>query len=164
MAVVLIGGMSVGHAATVSGLYRSSAAGMCQSSYPATAGALVRARPLAVQNEGSNVAFVTCSYPTLGVDEEPNVFGLGIVFISDAPTNVPVTCTLVSGATRDANVVYQPKTQVIPAGSSDQFMMFLPSQLPTPAPTILLPNVSCGLPPGVGLQYLWYYYDRKVGQ
>ncbi len=150
--------------ATVQALYRSSAAGICQSSYPATAGALMRARPLALQNEGSSTAFVTCAFPTFGIGEGPGWPGLGLVLVNLTESNVAVTCTLVSGASRDGAVYYQPKTSTVPAGSVDSFMMFLPTEIPGQPPTIPSPNLSCALPPGVGIQYLWYYGDRQVGQ
>lgn len=150
--------------ATVQALYRSSAAGICQSSYPATAGALMRARPLALQNEGSSTGFVTCAFPTFGVGEGPGWPGLGLVFVNLTESSVAVTCTLVSGFTRDGPVDYLPKTAVVPAGSVDTFMMFLPTELPGQPATIPSPNISCALPPNVGIQYLWYYGDRQVGQ
>lgn len=151
-------------AETVQAQYRTGAAGICQSSYPATAGALVRARPLAVQNEGSGNAFVTCAFPTFGNGEGPAWPGLGLVFVNLTESAADVTCTLVAGFTRDGPVDYLPKTHSVPAGSVDTFMMFLPSELPGQRATINSPNLSCSLPPGVGIQYLWYVGFREIGQ
>lgn len=150
-------------AETVARVFLSSAAGICQSSYPATAGGLLRARPLALQNEGATSTFVTCSYPTPDLSEAPNWAGLGLVFVNNGTGNVNVTCTLVSGTLLEGNVVYLPKTRFVTAGSVDVFIQFEPDELPGSPEFIARPNLSCVLPPEIGIQHLWYQYDREIG-
>ena len=161
MAALAASGTS--HAATIASKFKSNASGVCQSAFSAGAGAVVRTRPLAIQNEGASNAFVTCSVPyNEDAGEQPNAMGFGAYFVNNTAAPVDVSCTLVSGTPRiGANYVVKETT--LPPGDVQEFIAFFPADLPDAPATIFAPNLSCGLPPGVGIQYLYYYYDRQIG-
>lgn len=154
---------STGNAATIPSKWKSNAAGVCQSAFSSGAGAVIRARPLAVQNEGAANAFVTCSLPYNDEGpEQPNTFGgMGARLVNNTPTPVVVSCTLVSG-TSAASANYVVKETNIAANSANT-MFFDTVDLPGAPATILAPNISCSLPSGTGIIYVYYYFDRQIG-
>ena len=153
---------AISEAATIPSKWKSHATGVCQSALPSGAGAVIRARPLAVQNEGSTNAFVTCSLPYNDTYvEQPNANGMGLRIVNNTDSELLVTCTLVSGFDPET-AYYVVRNQLIPDHLAN-VMWFYPSDLPGAPATIPAPNISCSLPPGVGINYVFYYYDRQVG-
>ena len=73
-----------------------NAGAFCQGALPAFAGTL-RTRPLAVVNEGSEPAFLTCSLSG-GVDSR--FLEVEAVVINGGAATQTVSCTLVDGPTR----------------------------------------------------------------
>lgn len=148
------------NAATIGSKYKINAAGNCQGALPAGPGAVLRARPLAVQNEGTITAAATCSFPyndTAG--EEPNM--VGVRLINNATGSNTISCTLVSG-TATSSAVYLTKSATLTGGTQSS-IIWNASELPG-APTLIdAPNFSCSLPPSTGINYIYYYYDRQVG-
>jgi len=140
-------------AGTFTPRFMSSAAGVCQAALPSGAGAVVRARPLAVQNEGTNAAFVTCSFPYDNYAAQPLLIGL--MLSNSNSVNAYFACTLVSGITAtDANYVVR-NVAMLP--NSTDVTLFDSSDLPNSPDSIPGPNVSCALPPGVGIVWVYYY-------
>lgn len=122
------------------------ATAFCQSALPAFEG-LIRKRPLALQNEGTATAFVTCSVPSdLNARE---LLSLSIVFVNNTGGSVSISCTLVSGAL--GNVVYIPKATT----GAGEYManIWSPSDIGGNALSALS-SFSCALPPGTGVHYL----------
>ncbi|MEO6138716.1 MAG: hypothetical protein ABIP11_08660, partial [Luteimonas sp.] len=71
-----------------------NATGACQSALPVFDGQ-IRKRPLAVQNEGTSAAFVSCSF----MDTDRSVNGVTDVFLyadNNTSSSVTVNCTLVT--------------------------------------------------------------------
>lgn len=144
-----------GDALAVTRVFVQNATGACQSALPVFDGHF-RKRPLALQNEGTGSAFVSCSFldPTLlGTTGVTNVF-----LYADNNTGAPVVlaCTLVTGFS-NYNPTYYPKTITLNPGSNlinwdaadnagNNFNNY----------TI---NVSCNLPSGTGLSASFLYYD-----
>ncbi len=128
--------------------------GICQSALPVFDGN-IRKRPLAVQNEGSGDAFITCSYPSgegrfAGGSPTTRVWQY-MVNISANP--VTVTCTGVAGSPASSFQVV--KSVVVPANSSTAEISWFAADFPG-APTTFPGNgafsASCLLPPGAGVR------------
>ncbi len=150
-------------AATQSAFDYVPAANACQGALPAFAGTL-RARPLAIGNEGTSNAFVTCGL----VGTEPNrgkVITRVFVRLGNDPegsSSISVTCTLVHGFGGSAvDAVYVPKTVTVAAGSTNQ-IEFTPADLGAGA-TLRYPQISCALPQGGLVHYAASFYTYEIG-
>ncbi len=137
------------HAASVA----ASGAGFCSGTLPAYQTQL-RARPLALMNEGATSAFVSCSFD-MGYQ---NLGGNDIVaFLVNKTTNpVDVTCTGVDGidptlaaAVGSLVPAYVTKTVTLPANSAAPVIFFTADF----GVTALSPfnSLSCNLPVGTGI-------------
>src|SRR5690606_12832179 len=96
---------------------RQNATGMCQGALPAF-DTQIRKRPLAVRNEGTAPAFVSCSLAgTQGEVHE----SVEIVFTNSGATDAVVNCTVVSGrATFSTPPQYYPQPELaLPASGSN---------------------------------------------
>lgn len=147
------------NAATVGDKVKQNGAGACQGALPAFAGTL-RARPLALQNEGSSNAFASCA---LQANDESNLPNLaGIHLRNNTAASVSVTCTLVNGAINVSNEQLTKSTSVPANGGIN--ILWSPSELSGGAQTNFgLVNWSCNLPSGTGIGYVYYYFDREIG-
>lgn len=119
----------------------------CQPALPAYDGN-IRKRPLAVQNEGTSVAFVTCAMKG-AFAARPINSAVAITLVNTTAAPVSATCTLVDG--RDLAL-------------STPVFLSLTRTLSTSLPTVfewtatsnggsnfIYPALSCGLPPGIGI-------------
>lgn len=154
-----------GKAATMLAKTQQNGSGACQGALPAFSGTL-RARPLALQNEGAVTAFASCS-PAYN-DYGPNGEGASAVnlrLVNNGLAAVDVTCTLVDGSVSPSvDAVYLPAVVNVPAGTSAN-VSWGPTDYPAPQPdSVLRPNISCALPPGVGIGYINLFYQRQIGQ
>lgn len=123
----------------------TNSVGNCQAALPAFEGQ-IRKRPLAVANEGTTGAFVTCAFTT-------SQLALGIKGYEARMTNfgtVPqnISCTGVTG--EENNATYFTKSMTVNPGQSqllsysnilDNLGVLFNNRL----------SFSCNLPPGVGL-------------
>lgn len=128
--------------------------GICQSALPVFDGN-IRKRPLAVQNEGTGAAFITCSYPSgegrvVGGSPTTRVWQY-LVNISASP--VTITCTGVAGSPASSEAVV--KSIEVPANSSAAQISWFAADFPG-APATFPGNgafsASCLLPPGAGVR------------
>ena len=136
--------------------FEQNGAGACQGALPAFAGTL-RARPLALQNEGGSTAFVTCSLraETLFTGGVSPSYTRIRVFLSNVnETAQPVSCTLVDG-TILSTAVYVVKSTTVSPGFGE--LAFELSDYPTTTSRMQNPNLSCSLAPGVGVGLIWSY-------
>lgn len=142
------------------------ATGVCQAALPAFEGQ-IRKRPLAVQNEGSASAFVSCSLFSPGATASwflgGEIYAVIINLDNDRPEPVDVTCTLVVGASRSPYTYYFTKTKTLPANSTYNDIAW--SQQPDfddgkVGPS---PSISCNLQPGVGIADTAVYYYEEIG-
>src|SRR5690606_41548022 len=83
-------------AATQNHWMQANGSGVCQAALPNFEGQ-IRKRPLAIQNEGTATAFVTCS-PTSLQFAEASSGGHGVFFKNDSDAGVTIGCTGVMGA------------------------------------------------------------------
>ncbi|MGY0611217.1 hypothetical protein ACW7GZ_00910 [Luteimonas sp. A537] len=128
---------------------QTMAAGACKSALPIFDGN-IRSRPLAVQNEGTSSAFVTCTQQA-ELGNEPRSIGISLINTGAAATTV--NCTMVN---RPLLSEYYPESIQVAAGAIT-WLIFTPSGAPTFTGT--LHAFSCNLPPGTGVNRIAYLYD-----
>ena len=126
------------------------AAGLCQSALPVFDG-VVRKRPLAVQNEGTSISFITCGLEgRFGAVESSGLVAVILSNNSDAPATV--NCTLVDGRDSLEDPVYLPKSITLPANLSGAEIVW--TMADNEGANYIYPALSCSLPPGVGIKAL----------
>lgn len=125
---------------------RQNATGMCQGALPAF-DTQIRKRPLAVRNEGTQGAFVSCSLAGTAGEVHSSV---EIVFTNSSAATAQINCTVVSGRTLGPAPQYYTHTVSAPAGLVSGFVHYFDTAV-DPANMI---NVSCQLPPGTSLDYI----------
>ena len=130
---------------------RQTGSGLCQGALPAFAGTL-RARPLAIQNEGATVAFATCVVP--GRLSPWRVVDVAVV--NQGATHATVSCTLVHGDLVDPLYppIYAARTVDIAAGTVNR--MYLDASDFTDLEELDHLRMSCALPPGTGIADIHY--------
>ncbi len=137
-----------------------NATGACQSALPVFDGQ-IRKRPLAVQNEGTSAAFVSCSF----MDTDRSVNGVTDVYLyadNNTSSSVTVNCTLVTGVS-GLGPQYFPKSIVLPANSKlNQFLWTSADNGGSNFSSFAI-NASCQLPVGTGLTSSFVYFDEDVG-
>lgn len=144
-------------AVTVSRLEFNHASGFCQGALPVYDTNL-RNRPMAVANEGTANAFVTCSKD--GELNTPDITEATLKLFNRNAAAVNVTCTLVHGFQSSQPPTFLPKTQSVPAGGSS-FFAWLPADNAGANYSWL--NWSCELPPGVDIGYGYIRWNEDIG-
>ena len=139
--------------------FQSNATGVCQAALPAFEG-LVRKRPMAVQNEGTSTAFVTCS-PVSLQGEQSATGGHGIWLVNNNASAVTVNCTAVSGA-RDGVADLSLTRSVTIAANDDSFIYWTPAD-GFDATNFDSFSTSCALAPGVGITTVYTNQILDVG-
>ncbi len=137
--------------------FMANATGFCQAALPSFEG-LIRKRPLAVQNEGSTTAFVTCS-PTSFQSFPIQSFGYGVYFANRSGGTVTVNCTGVTGVDLAVSPVYMPKAVTISNNNSGSIYWSAADGLTSDYPF----NVSCAIAPGVGITTIFINQTIDVG-
>lgn len=137
-------------------IFSTNATGHCQAALPVFEGN-IRKRPLAVQNEGGNNAFVTCSYLS-----QKDIIVATMNVHNDGAVAQNLACTGVSGTHNGSDNEYVVKTVSIPSNGT-RTMQWLPSDF-SGAPTVFPDSrfsISCNLLPGIGLNVsaLGFYED-----
>lgn len=127
----------------------------------------IRKRPLAVQNESSTNAFVTCSFEFDAANAEGNSAALvDTFFVNRTGTPVDVTCTAVSGFDTGTNE-YVAVTATVPVptpsdpNADDQGNIFWTDADFTNGLGDGLISISCNLPAGIGINdtYVFWFAD-----
>lgn len=136
---------------------------MCNGSLPSFEGAL-RKRPLAIANEGSAPAFVSCSAPNgYNAAENRDVVA---TFVNRGATTATVNCTMVDGLAAEHATLnpelpppgYYPKSVDINPGAVG-VMLWTPADEGVAAFTVY-GNLNCSLPPGVEINLVGVdYYE-----
>lgn len=154
---VVVAGVAQAGVATVERTQYFNAPAHCQGALPNFEGAL-RKRPLALQNEGTTNAFVTCAIPTQG-----RVDGLEIYIATHDESVAPVTCTVVTGYNGGTNYYAPQTTNTDPTGYAGFYWDagdFEEGASEFPSGYLA---VSCNLAPGTGLNDFWLYYSETIG-
>jgi len=128
----------------------SGAAALCQSATPSHEGAL-RKRPLALQNEGTATAFVTCNLVNVAAATELTVY---VSSMTSGPKTL--SCTAVAGTTAgsasySAHTVSFTGVSIEPAAMSWFPIHFGIGGNVFPSKLV---SLSCALPPGTGIHHL----------
>lgn len=134
----------------------SNAVDVCQGALP-TYDASLRKRPLAISNEGTEPAYISCSLraPLGNLDGGgTDVVQIIVLLTNRAATAQSVTCTVVDGVALpfpSFPPLYVPKTVEIPAGRFGVINWF---DFDTTVGRFRLPNLSCALPPETEINIL----------
>lgn len=164
-------GMNIGLCAVAAGLlmaassasaapvlrdYTINATGNCNGALPSYEGAL-RKRPLAINNEGSAVAFVSCSLPGSFFDDGNLYLAVGLENTGSAPASV--TCTFVDGlAPAFDTPQYYTQTVVVPANGAE-----IMSWEPATGTFSANANLNCSLPVGAGINFIEVQFEEDNG-
>ncbi len=133
----------------------------CQGALPSYEGA-IRKRPLAVQNEGSTDAFVTCAFSiTAGAVTEAR-----LVVSTLGGVDVTVRCTGVNGQVGN-EPIYANRSVVAPASGATTALVFTGASFGGTAgpffPRGPLVSMSCALPPGAAINTTLVTLEDEVG-
>lgn len=137
--------------------FQANGSGVCQAALPNFEGQ-IRKRPLAIQNEGTATAFVTCS-PTSLQFTAGHAWGYAVYFGSQADASVTVNCTGVMGAS-GWPAEYSTKSVSIGAGGSNGIVWEMADFPGNGADNTATFNVSCQLQPGIGIRTI--YVNQEV--
>lgn len=134
----------------------SNPAARCQGALPAFETA-IRKRPLAVQNEGTSNAFITCSFEGDTYDAT-SVVGIDTYFTNNTAAAVTLSCTGVSGYQGGTNSFVSMSVSIPANGSGNPFWVAQDFESGLAEGLI---SISCSLPPGVGINdtYLLWTED-----
>lgn len=144
---------------TVSRKLITNPTGICQSSLPVFDG-VIRKRPLAVQNEGDALSFVTCSFTSQGIFSSVDVY-----FSSNDNAAHSIECTGVSGYQSSQLNEYVVKQVDVPASGAQKLITWQGSDFansPTDLPSARF-SILCKLPPGAGINDSELKYTQDVG-
>lgn len=145
------------HAVDLSRITYTNPTAVCQGALPAFDG-LIRKRPLAVQNEGTSPAFVTCSYPSQG-----RITVLNQWVNTGAGTQLTISCTAVTSYATGSNV-FVTKSVTVGPGTNQANLSWVPADFggTTTFPSNFI-NLSCNLPPGAALNDAYLFSLQDVG-
>ncbi|MEP6634865.1 MAG: hypothetical protein ABJA62_11735 [Luteimonas sp.] len=131
----------------------------CQGALPSFEGA-IRKRPLAVQNEGAQIAFVTCGMEgnNTGVANTSNIF---VILRNTGASTQTVGCTLIDGGLDVNTPAFFPKSVAVPVGPDATFISWNTND--NGGNKFLYPAISCALPPGVGISATERTYTEDIG-
>jgi len=135
-------------------------ADVCQPALPAFDGAF-RKRPLAMQNEGSSAAFVTCAFGG-AFNGVPSVKTVTVGFTNTTGAAINVTCTLVDAHAGVQTPTFFPKTVSVPAAGAPVTLLIW-TAAENAGVFFTYPAASCSLPPGTGVQVTNHTYDEEIG-
>ncbi len=150
-------------AVTTTRYYYANPTSYCQTALPVFDGN-VRKRPLAVQNEGTTGAFITCSFTAQSTDLD----SVGLLVSNDGTAAAMLTCTgvtSVQGGSDAGPSQYVAKTVTIPASGVSGFSWVADdfTGIGSTIPGGGYFSVSCNLPPGVGINDSYVRFREEVG-
>ena len=137
---------------------QQNASGACQVTMSVYE-SVMRKRPLAMQNEGTSAAFVTCSPATLKGITANDTLGYNIRLINLGNTVADVNCTAVVGSQGVIGPVYVTRSTNV-VGSSCAVVTFRTFDGYT---TTVPFNFQCLLPPGTGISTIELNQNLDVG-
>lgn len=136
----------------------------CQAALPVFDGK-IRKRPLAVVNEGTSNAFVTCSFTTVGLPfVSPTTFIEYYVSYDGPLPEADITCTLVAGVEDGASTPeFDTRTGTFESGATPDSFTYIPEQFAGDR----IPGVvsfQCNLPPGGAIHDMYVRVDEEIGE
>jgi hypothetical protein len=148
-------------AATIERQEVRMSADVCQPALPAFDGAF-RKRPLAMQNEGTAAAFVTCAFGGT-FNGVPSAKTLTVGFTNTTSAPIQVNCTLVDAHAGVLDPTYYPKSINVPPAGSPVALLIWSAISDNNGVKFTYPAASCSLPPGTGVQVTNHTYDEEIG-
>lgn len=145
--------------------FYSNPAGLCQGALPAFETA-IRKRPLAIANEGSSNAFVTCAFTSQGdfSGSINNPTTVAVFFNTFSGAATVINCTGVTGYQQGPNQ-FVVKTATAPASGGQTSMTWnaadftgAPANFPSGAF-----GISCDLPPGAAINDSVVFFSEEIG-
>lgn len=136
----------------------------CQGALPAFE-TRIRKRPLAVQNEGDGLAYVTCSFEFDAVGAVNNAATLvDTYFTNNNDTPVDISCTAVTGWQTSDNEYVAMQATLAPDGAEQGNLYWVGTDFDGGGLESGLVSISCALPPGVGINdtYVWWEEDTAI--
>lgn len=129
----------------------------CQAALPVFDGN-IRKRPLAIMNEGTSTAFITCGSDDL-IQGNANVNFVQIALTNFNSQEVTMTCSLVDGI--GSALAFIPKSVTIAPDTASGFISWTAAD--NNGSIYFFPALSCGLPPGVAISYVRFNYNEEIG-
>ncbi|MEP6634164.1 MAG: hypothetical protein ABJA62_08130 [Luteimonas sp.] len=138
-----------------------NATGTCQSALPVFDGQIFK-RPLAIQNEGTASAFISCSL--MSTNQTPSGITEIVVFADNNNPTTPIdlTCTLITGLSKFGMQQFITQTISIAANSRNQIIWNGSNNNGNSFNNFTV-NVSCNLPMGAGLSMTRLRFLQDVG-
>lgn len=136
-----------------------SAPGACQAALPAYEGQ-IRKRPLAIANEGTQAAFVSCSLPGNSNALDTDYFGVALR--NTRPVGIIMQCTLIEGL--DSPVGADPEyhsKQIALAPGAHAVLSWDKTEAGGNMQAQV--NLSCLIAPGVQIGMLYINHEVDVG-
>lgn len=149
------------HAATIPREEVRMSADVCQPALPAF-DASFRKRPLAMQNEGTSTAYITCAFGG-GFNGIPSAKTLTVGFTNITTTAKTVDCTLVDAHAGVQNPTYLPKSINVPPAGAPVTLLIWSYTADNGGVRFTYPAASCAVPPGIGVAVTNHTYDEEIG-
>lgn len=146
-ATMLLAGMVAvpAHAIDRPIITQAHGSGACQAALPNYEGQ-IRKRPLALQNEGGQLAFVSCS-PVSLLGSPLHGIGHGLTLANLTAADITVTCPAVNGPPLGAT--YMPKSVTVPAAAHATLSWLAADGVDEL--NMYGTSFSCAIPPGIGV-------------
>lgn len=145
--------------------FRANPTAICQGALPAFETA-IRKRPLAIQNEGTSSAFITCSFISQGspVSSTTNPTAVQVFFNNVSGVETTISCTGVSGYATGANQYLVKSVDTPASGSQGQITWTAGDFAGAPAqfPSGIF-SISCSLPPGGAINDSAVLFQEEIG-
>jgi hypothetical protein len=136
-------------------------ADVCQPSRPGV-DSTFRRRPLAMQNEGTSTAFLTCAFGGV-FNGVPSQKTLSVGFTNANPSPVTVSCTLVDAHDGVINPEFFTKSISVAAAGSPVTLLQWSAVADNEGVNFTYPAVSCAIPAGIGVQVTLHTFDEEIG-
>lgn len=165
LALILVAAAAAGRPAAAASILKittQTGTASCAPALPTYEG-VIRKRPLAIQNEGTTGAFVSCSLTTTLVyasagSSETAYLGL----TNSSAASASVTCTLVDVGFSGSTPAYKTRSVTVPANGFREIQWSAANDNGG-VPFRTSPNISCSLAPGIGITYTASLSADQVG-
>lgn len=131
----------------------------CKSALPAFDGNM-RTRPLAMQNEGTVNAFVSCAHANVANNFDNEIDVAAVFLANNTTAPVSISCTLITDRLGAPNT-YIPKTVTLGANARTN-LIWTGQDDNNGDPLSNFVNFSCSLPPGTGISRITFVYPGSL--
>lgn len=144
--------------------FNQAVGAMCQGALPNYEGSF-RKRPLAIKNEGSSSAYLTCGLYSQFDASAGGVTGVQLIVTNRNAVDTDVSCTLVDGIIDPSLgfADYFPQTLSVVAGTADAFFWDPAGGGGTFDPVFGFPSLSCNVPVNIEVNQEAHGYEEEIG-